>query len=155
MQSSKCTYRLISWTGLVGYCSWLSSPRNSSCVTPDIDTPRMTKRALWTGYLRFLQIYAKSNRGATSGAEEEQSPETRLSIYQSKIKYKLGNLVSRDQSPRESLKSISPYNYPKRHPTRRRDWDLFPIPSQCNVQNHCKWVVPGSKAQMDMLPISY
>ena len=56
--------------------------------------------------------------------------------------------------PIESLKSISPTS-PKRHNTRRRDWDLFPIPSQCNVQNHCKWVVPGSKAQMDMLPISY
>ena len=48
----------------------------------------------------------------------------------------------------ESLKSISPYSYPKRYNTRRKDWDLFPIPSQCNVQNHCKWVVPGSKAHM-------
>ena len=65
------------------------------------------------------------------------------------------NLVCRDKSPRDSLKSISPYNYPKRHHTCRRDWDLFPIPSQCNVQNHCKWVVPGPKSQIEMLPISY
>ena len=31
----------------------------------------------------------------------------------------------------------------------------FPIPSHTNVQNHWKWVVPGAKSQIDMLPISY